>query len=419
MEKMKKISFDTKDILQRAQKAFKHKPHPPPTLRFVWFVWFVVIILLSSCSKNSNTNVLSEYDSHLAVRNAKLFSIDYMADGVKLVRDSEGNELLLVPREGAIPVAHRDKRVVRTPIERAFFMSTTHIALMLDLEDESILDSIAAVITEEGDWTLQPIIERFKNGQIQYIPWSMQTGVNIEELAALKPDMVFSSAGYESGIKLFPKLDELGIDYMEVSEYLEGSNIAGMEWIKLFAAFYNLDEEADAIYEKKRAHLAELSRVASEIPEEKKPLVAFAHVFKGSVYVQGGESTTAQELEKAGGRYFLKNLRGNVNMRISMEEFFTQAKDADILMYNSMINLTPDKKTLAEEVPLIAEFKSFKNDRIYVLSKGYYMNNGALDVKFEDVVAIFHPELFPGRVLTFYTLLPDLAPDATHKGGDQ
>jgi iron complex transport system substrate-binding protein len=388
-------------------------------IRFVWFMCFVVI-LLSACSKNTNANRPAEDEStaRLGVRNAKLFGIDYMAGGVKLVRDNEGNELLLVPHDVAVPAAYKDKTVVRTPIRHAFFMSTTHIGLLIALEDEGLLDSIAAVITEESDWTIPSIIERFKRGQIQYIPWNMQSGVNIEMLAALKPDMVFSSAGYESSVKLFPKLDELGINYIEVSEYLEESNVAGLEWIKFFAAFYNLDEEVDAVYEKKCARLGELSSLASEIPEDKRPLVAFANVFRGNVTVQGGESTTAQELEKAGGRYFLKNLYGNVNVRISMEEFFSQAKDADILIYNSMINWMPDKKALAEEVPLIAEFKSFKNDRIYVLSKGYFMNSAALDVKFEDVVAIFHPDLLPGRELTFYTLLPDSATESAPGGGE-
>jgi iron complex transport system substrate-binding protein len=225
---------------------------------FVVFVCFVVI-LLSSCSKKTNTNVQSADDrsAHLGVRNAKLFNIDYMAGGVKLLRDNEGNELLLVPHDVAVPVAYKDKRVVRTPIQRAFFMSTTHVGLLIALEDESVLDSVAAVIVEESDWTIPSIVERFKQGQIHYIPGTMQTGVNIETLVALNPDMVFSSAGYESSVKLFPKLDELGINYMEVSEYLEESNVAGLEWIKFLAAFYNLDEEAGAVYEKKRAHLRE------------------------------------------------------------------------------------------------------------------------------------------------------------------
>ncbi|MDR3325025.1 MAG: ABC transporter substrate-binding protein [Spirochaetaceae bacterium] len=357
------------------------------------------------------------YEGTLAVKNAKLFGIEYLADGVKLVRDGEGNELLLAPRGASVPAAYRGKRVVRTPIERAFFMSTTYIGLLLTLENDWVLDSVAAVITEEGDWTIPAIVERFKRGRIRHIPWNMRTGVDIEALAALRPDMVFSSAGYESGAKLFPKLDELGIDCMEVSEYLEESNIAGMEWLKFFAAFYNLDEQADAVYEKKCARLLELAGLAAEIPEDERPLVALGHVFRGNVYVQGGGSTAVQELERAGCRYFLKDLKGNVNVQINMEEFFNKAKDADVLIYTAMNSFLPDKRALAEDIPLIAEFKAFKNDAIYVPSKGYYMNNGALDVKFEDVFSMFHPGLLPDRELTFYTALPDDASGGARAGG--
>jgi iron complex transport system substrate-binding protein len=371
--------------------------------------------LLSACSKNQPPAPPAP-QGRLAVENATRFSIEYMADGVKLVRDGDGNELLLVPRGADVPPAAKDKKVVRTPLRRAFFMSVTHVSMLLALEDDEALDSIAGTITDADDWTLAPIVERFARGQIQYVPWTVQSGVNVETLAALAPDMVFSSAGYESPATLFPKLDELGIPYMEVSEYLEASNVAALEWIKFFAAFYNLDEEAAAVYEAKRERLEELARLVAEKPRSARPLVAVAHVFKGKVFVEGGGSTTAQELEKAGGRYCLEEMRGNVNVQIGMEEFFSRAKDADILIYAAMESDVPDKKALLEELPLAASFKAFRDNRIYVLSKGYYMNGAALDVKFEDVVSIFHPDLLPGRALTFYAALPDRAHGGAHGG---
>jgi ABC-type Fe3+-hydroxamate transport system substrate-binding protein len=55
----------------------------------------------------------------------------------------------------------------------------------------------------------------------------------------------------------------------------------------------------------------------------------------------------------------------------------------------------------------MAEFHAFKNDAIYIFKQDYYMNNGKVVEKFEDMVSIFHPELFPGRELLFYQKLPD------------
>jgi iron complex transport system substrate-binding protein len=100
---------------------------------------------------------------------------------------------------------------------------------------------------------------------------------------------------------------------------------------------------------------------------------------------------------------------GGGTLRITPEEFFIKARDADILIYNSMIQYTPDKTALLAESPLFSGFKSFRNGWIYVLASGYYMNGAKIDVKFEDTAAIFQPELFDtgSRLLTFYEKLPD------------
>jgi iron complex transport system substrate-binding protein len=206
---------------------------------------------------------------------------------------------------------------------------------------------------------------------------------------------------------MLEQFNAAAMTYAVIADWMEGSSVASLEWIKFIAAFYNLDEEADRIYEHKIKRLEELSVLAADIPENERPLVAYGNVYRGVVYAQGSDSTVAVEYGKSGGRYYLKDIHETGTVRISIEEFISLAKEADILMYTSMILYTPDKKALLAENPLFAELKAFKNDRIYVQSKGYYMNGAALDVKIEDTAAIFHPELFPDRKLTFYTRLPD------------
>jgi iron complex transport system substrate-binding protein len=182
-----------------------------------------------------------------------------------------------------------------------------------------------------------------------------------------------------------------------------------LEWIKFIAAFYNLDAEADAVYAKKLARMTELRERAAAVPRENRPVVATGSQWMGIVYMSGAESRGALELEAAGGINAFADIPGKGSMQVNMEEFVQKGKDADILLYTSMILYTPDKQALLAESPLFAEFKAFKNDRVYVLSKGYYMNSAQVDVKFEDIAAILHPDLFPGRELTFYVKLPDSA----------
>lgn len=351
-------------------------------------------------------------DGELGIKYAKLFNIQYMDNNVKLVTDGEGNELLLVPKDGEIPEGYEGKQVIRTPLEHAMFTSTTHVGLLGALEDDSLYDSIAAVTTDKADWTTPQVIERFENGQITYVSQDHWTSGNIEEITEIKPDFVFSGGGDESGVQLRAQLDEVEIPYAVVSEWMEGSGEGSLEWLKFFGAFYNKDQEANDIFEAKLKKMDDLKASVSDIADEEKPVVAIGMVYDGIVYTQGGDSPTAKQIEDAGGIYALKDLEGEGSVQIGMEEFVDKAKDADILIYSSMITYTPDKAYLEELDPLMAEFKAFQNDQVYVYGKDYYMNSAAVDEKFEDLVAILHPEKMEGYTILHSVKLPDIADNA-------
>jgi iron complex transport system substrate-binding protein len=365
------------------------------------------VLCIPGCSKNSSPSGAAGpgNETELGIINAKLFTISYKADGVKLIRDGDDRTLLLVPRDLPVPSGYEGLPLVRTPVQRAYFLATTQVGMLDALGDEALFDTIAALSSDEADWTMPEIARRFQSGQIRHIP-QYPNGIDVEKLIAADIDVVFISAK-EVGAKSIPLIEDAGISYCTTASYLEDSNFGGLEWIKFFAAFYNLDREADIIYRRKLERLEELGRLCADIPPAERPLAAYGNGYKGVVYTQGGESVTSRELERAGARYFLRDLQNTGTIRLSMEEFYERAKDADVLIYTSMIQFTPDKRALLEEYPVFEEFKSLKNDRVYVLSKGYYINSAALDTKFEDTVSILYPKRFPDRELTFYVKLPD------------
>ena len=344
----------------------------------------------------------------LSIKNAKNFDIEYMADHVKLVTDSDGRKLLLVPEGIDAPSGYADAVQISTPISDAYYTSTTHVGYLGSLEEESLYDSIAAVATPESDWTTPEVLERFTNGQITHIGQEQWSGGDIEAVTTLSPQIVFSGGGDESGVALRAMLDEVNINYAVVTEWTEENNMASLEWIKFFAAFFNLDEEADAVYEAKLAKLDDLYAAAAGIPEEDRPVVAYGLVYDGIVYTQSGDSTLAQEIEKAGAIYALSDLEGGGSVQLGMEEFLDKCRDADILIYGSLPQYCQDKTILLETEPLFSEFKAFQNDQVYIFDQGYYMNSAKIVEKFEDIVAIFHPESMPGHEFIMYQKLPDV-----------
>ncbi|MDR2803568.1 MAG: ABC transporter substrate-binding protein, partial [Treponema sp.] len=342
------------------------------------------------------------------VRYAKQFNIEQLPDGVKLVTDYDERRCLIVPDGAEAPDLDTDL-IVRSPVKRALFMSTTQIGLLDALGDESLYDSVAAVTIPAEQWVIKPVAEGLRSGKIQYIVQNTWGAMDIEAVISLRPDIIFAGIVSPGASDIFTQFDEAGLNYVVIGEWLEDSNYASLEWIKFIAAFYNKDAEADAVFRRQTARLDELLKLTEDIPADKRPLVACGSVYDGVVYTQGGDSVTAREYRKTGGRYFLEEGTGGGTLRITPEEFFIKAREADILIYNSMIQYTPDKTALLAESPLFSGFKSFKDDRIYVLASGYYMNGAKIDVKFEDTVSIFQPELFDNgnRRLTFYEKLPD------------
>jgi iron complex transport system substrate-binding protein len=346
-----------------------------------------------------------------AVKYAKNFAIAYLPDGAKLLTDSDGNRRLLVPRGKEPPPGYGGIQVIPTPINNALYTATPQVgfvaALGKAMGDDSIFAGIGGVMNSPEEWVIPQILEGLERGSIVYIPQDYRTAVNIESVVSLSPDIVFTGGLDESQVLLRAMLDETGIPYVTVTNWTEPDNTAGLEWLKFFAAFYNLDELADELFETKLKRMEELSAITANIPDSERPTVAFAMVYDGVVYTQGGQSTTAQEVYRAGGLYAFRHIPGKAGITLGMEEFINSARDADVLIYTSLPAYCPDKKALLNVDPLLGELKAFKEDRVFIMDKGYYGNSAGADEKFLDTVFMLRPELAEGHVLKNYVRLPD------------
>ncbi|MDR3122901.1 MAG: ABC transporter substrate-binding protein [Treponema sp.] len=367
----------------------------------------------ASQSPAENTASAAGADSRrsLAITRANNFAIEYLPDQAKLLTDSDGNKRLLIPKGREAPPGYEGIQIIPTPINNALYTATPQVgfidALSKALGDDSLFASIGGVMNAREEWVIPQILEGLEKGTIEFIPQDFRTVINIESVVSLSPELVFTGGLSEAQVLLRAMLDEAGIPYVTVTNWTEPDNDAGLEWLKFFAAFYNLDELADELFEAKLARMEELSKITAGIPDSQRPTVAMGMVYDGIVYTQGGQSTTAQELYRAGGLYAFRDAPGRAGINLGMEEFINRARDADVLIYTSLAEYCPDKKALLDADPLLGELKAFKEDRIFILGKGYYMNSAGADEKFLDTVFMLHPELLEGYTLINYMRLPD------------
>lgn len=349
-------------------------------------------------------------NTEYGIKYAQMFDIEYMENDIKLLTDAQGNQKLLVPKDVEVPEGFDEAMVIRTPVENVLYYSTAQVSAIEELGIESLFDSIAAVATPIEGWLIPQVIERMESGQIEYLVNTESDPGNIEQIAEMNPDLVMLASS-EIALQLADQLDMLSIPYVVEFMGQEVTDEALVEWIKFVAAFYNEDQTANDVFEASISAMEELKASIAQIPDEEKPVVAYGLYYGGTVYTVTADSRIAQTIEAAGGIYALSDLEGEGSVQISFEEFIDKAREADILIYSSLIDYLSDKNALLTDAtsgdPLMAEFAAYQNDTIYVYNTDFYAASVDADEKFEDYVAIIHPELMEGYELQHFVKLPD------------
>ncbi len=175
------------------------------------------------------------------------------------------------------------------------------------------------------------------------------------------------------------QLENAGIPVLvEYSSY-ESHPLGRMEWIKLYGALLDREQEAADYFASQQALLEQL-----KTPQGEKKTVAFFYVTaNGSVNVRKSGDYVAQMLELAGGDYVFSDLAERENAlsteTIQMEAFYAAAKEADILIYNSAIDkeLTALDELLAKS-SLFADFKAVKNKNVWCTGKNMFQESTGL-----------------------------------------
>ena len=199
------------------------------------------------------------------------------------------------------------------------------------------------------------------------------------------------------------KLEALGIPvFVDKSSY-EENPLGRMEWIKLYGLMCGkLDVSEDFFqgqiakienrdYAKKASSQSELISASNS----SKTVAFFYITSNGLVVIRGSEDYIVKMIEMAGGKYAFKNTRksSSPSVTVSMEQFYAQCANADILIYNSSIdNTLASRKDLLEKSPLFADFKALQSGDIWMTGKYLYQATDRIGDMILDLRAIVSGE---------------------------
>lgn len=331
------------------------------------------------------------------IGNSKLLEVTYPFQGA-----TSGFHYLLVPRGDSVPDHNEDTRIIYTPLNNIVCTSTTHIPL-LDFIGET--DKLIGFPTTDYISSKKMRV-RIDAGKVTDL--GVDKGLNLERLAALKPDFVM---GYvmSSDYGQFKKMEELGIPVVINAEYLEKHPLGRAEWIKFMALFFNREKEADSVFRIIEKNYLETKSLTDSI--ENTPSVMSGIVYGDAWFLPGGQNYASKILKDAGCNYLWGDDASNGYLQLSFEKIYERANHADLWVGTGQYKTLKELQTADNRY---TKFTPFKNKNVYTddARKGAkggseFLELGYLrpDIILKDLVKIAHPELLPDYQLYFYKKL--------------
>ena len=352
----------------------------------------LLLSVLSGCGTVESKEGLGngwEVERSMDLQFATQFSVEYYQDGYKLISLADGSRFLVIPEGAALPKGiAKDIVPLYQPLENIYLAATASMCLFDALDS---LDAIKLSGTREDGWHIGNARLAMKEGRILYA--GKYSEPDYEMLLGYSCPLAIESLmiGHASEVK--DKLEELGIAVFIDQSSMESHPLGRTEWIKLYGALLNKEEAADALFAEQIAYLNDAVNAGNS-----GKTVAFFHIrSSGDVVARKSGDDVTKMLELAGGSYVFDDL-GDPETRtstvtIEMEKFFSTARDADYIIYNSTIGgeIKSIDELLAKN-ELLAEFKAVQNGNVWCTSENMYQETTQLGQMIQSFQKIFSGE---------------------------
>ncbi len=323
-----------------------------------------------------------EFDRTMPLRYAQKFTVEYAGESYKRITISGDRVYLVVAEGAAVPDGVPDGvTVLQQPLDQIYLVA----AAAMDFFDKlNAIDRITLSGKKEADWYITSAKDAMQKGSMLYA--GKYSEPDYELILSEGCDIAVENTMIYHSPAVLEQLERLGIPVLVETSSYEPQPLGRMEWIKLYGALLNKEDEAEALFD---AKMDSLSGVLEQEPAGK--TVAFFYITSnGAVNVRKSTDYVAKSITMAGGEYVSfddsaeDNAQSTVN--IQMESFYHGAVNADVLIYNSIVD--GELHSIDELValdPLLADFKAVKDGNVWCLTKNFYQESLELSDLILDV----------------------------------
>ena len=281
-----------------------------------------------------------------------------------------GQYLLLPEGSQGIPDLPETVTVFSGPPECLYVAATSSMALF---EAAGALGQVKLTGTREDGWYIDAPREALENGSMVYA--GKYSAPDYELLASSGCGLAVESMMILHTPEVKEKLEELGIPVFIDTSSTESHPLGRTEWVRLYGVLTGHEEEADAFFEKQKAEFAR----TAEYRDTGKTAAFFSISSGGNVIVRASDDYIPRMIGLAGGSYVFEELlseNGNsASVRLTLEDFYNTAKDADFLIYNATIDdPVRSLEDLCRRSSLLSEFRAVKNGNVWQVQKNLYQS---------------------------------------------
>lgn len=351
----------------------------------------LVVSVFSGCGGNtsqSNDKKLGnlKFEKELEIKHASQFKVDVYEGGYYYITTAEKDKCLVVPEGGKEPEGlPKDVTVLHGTTDKMYLQATPAMAFFNAI---NAIDKLSFVGNANPDyWYIPAASEAMKSGKLVFA--GKYSEPDYELLLKNECKLTIASTMITHTPEVKDKLEELGIPvFMDLSSR-EADPLGRLEWVKVYGILTGKYNEAESFY---NTEAAKVDKLANEKIEEK--TVAFFSINSaGLAVVRKSKDYVPRMIEIAGGKYIFSNLGDDTDalstVNMSLEEFYQQAVNADVIIYNSTIEgEIKSAKDLVDKSEIFKDFKAVKEGNVWCTAQNMYQATDAMADIIVDMRAV-------------------------------
>lgn len=358
--------------------------------KLIFAVVSTFIIMLSGCSKTEKIPEKHiEIDGLIFCERVELiyaeqFAIDRYENGYSVIHTMNGESFLLVPEGKKTPDGLSESiTVIEKPTKNIYLAATSAMGLFAELEQG---EAVKFSGTKADDWYIDYARQAMENGTMLYAGKYREP--DYEMLLENECMLSIQSTMIDHSPEVKDKLNELGIPvFVDYSSY-ETHPLGRSEWIKVYGEMTDTSELARQLFSAQAEQLDGISEHSTG------KTVAFFYIStSGQAVTRKSGDYVTKMIELAGGENVFENLgddKATSSVTMEMEQFYSQAKNADFIIYNSTIGgeITTVEQLIAKN-ELLADFKAVQNGNVWCTKENLFQETMKLGTVISDFNSIF------------------------------